>query len=174
MPDLIVLSPEILRTASKYVTREIVDSRHLSTRLEACLASPDLKGYGIASVQIGEPYAFFVMVIKGEYRRVMNPMIIDKQEPIIFPGEGCLSLPGYWINTDRYDEITVSYEDYDTGRLTKGVMTGIEAIVYSHEYDHCAGILISDREHRAVVKTGRNEPCPCLSGRKYKHCCLGK
>jgi hypothetical protein len=21
---------------------------------------------------------------------------------------------------------------------------------------------------------GRNEPCPCGSGRKYKHCCLGK
>lgn len=23
-------------------------------------------------------------------------------------------------------------------------------------------------------KTGRNEPCPCGSGRKYKHCCLNK
>lgn len=21
-------------------------------------------------------------------------------------------------------------------------------------------------------KVGRNEPCPCGSGRKYKHCCL--
>lgn len=25
---------------------------------------------------------------------------------------------------------------------------------------------------RAVPKVGRNEPCPCGSGRKYKHCCL--
>src|SRR5262249_29355107 len=23
-------------------------------------------------------------------------------------------------------------------------------------------------------KTGRNDPCPCGSGRKYKHCCLEK
>lgn len=23
-----------------------------------------------------------------------------------------------------------------------------------------------------VVKTGRNDPCPCNSGKKYKHCCL--
>jgi hypothetical protein len=23
-------------------------------------------------------------------------------------------------------------------------------------------------------KTGRNKPCPCGSGRKYKHCCLHK
>ena len=24
------------------------------------------------------------------------------------------------------------------------------------------------------MKTGRNDPCPCGSGKKYKHCCLGQ
>jgi len=28
--------------------------------------------------------------------------------------------------------------------------------------------------NRAGSKTGRNDPCPCGSGRKYKKCCLGK
>ncbi|MDY0130910.1 MAG: SEC-C metal-binding domain-containing protein, partial [Methanosarcina vacuolata] len=23
-------------------------------------------------------------------------------------------------------------------------------------------------------KIGRNDPCPCGSGKKYKHCCLGR
>ncbi len=27
---------------------------------------------------------------------------------------------------------------------------------------------------RKAVKVGRNDPCPCGSGKKYKHCCLGK
>jgi len=27
---------------------------------------------------------------------------------------------------------------------------------------------------RAVAKTGRNDPCPCGSGKKYKHCCIEK
>ncbi len=27
---------------------------------------------------------------------------------------------------------------------------------------------------RTAVKIGRNDPCPCGSGKKYKHCCLGK
>jgi SEC-C motif-containing protein len=27
---------------------------------------------------------------------------------------------------------------------------------------------------KAVAKPGRNEPCLCGSGKKYKHCCLGK
>jgi hypothetical protein len=24
------------------------------------------------------------------------------------------------------------------------------------------------------IKTGRNDPCPCGSGKKYKHCCYAK
>lgn len=27
---------------------------------------------------------------------------------------------------------------------------------------------------KVVVKVGRNERCPCNSGKKYKHCCLNK
>ena len=27
---------------------------------------------------------------------------------------------------------------------------------------------------RAVARVGRNEPCPCGSGKKYKHCCVDK
>jgi hypothetical protein len=30
------------------------------------------------------------------------------------------------------------------------------------------------RPARAVGKVGRNDPCPCGSGKKYKKCCLGK
>jgi len=29
-----------------------------------------------------------------------------------------------------------------------------------------------DQEQRIVTKVGRNEPCPCGSGKKYKKCCL--
>ena len=28
--------------------------------------------------------------------------------------------------------------------------------------------------HRAPEKVGRNAPCPCGSGKKYKKCCLDK
>jgi uncharacterized protein YecA (UPF0149 family) len=27
---------------------------------------------------------------------------------------------------------------------------------------------------RPKKKAGRNDPCPCGSGRKYKHCCMRK
>lgn len=35
--------------------------------------------------------------------------------------------------------------------------------------------MITEREREAAWKTaGRNDPCPCGSGNKYKRCCLGK
>ena len=30
------------------------------------------------------------------------------------------------------------------------------------------------REVMETAKTGRNDPCPCGSGKKYKQCCEGK
>jgi uncharacterized protein len=31
-----------------------------------------------------------------------------------------------------------------------------------------------ERTEQKIVKVGRNDPCPCGSGRKYKKCCMGK
>ncbi|HVB10509.1 MAG TPA: SEC-C metal-binding domain-containing protein [Bacillota bacterium] len=35
-------------------------------------------------------------------------------------------------------------------------------------------LLVPPEPMRIGVKVGRNEPCPCGSGRKFKHCCLGR
>jgi len=32
----------------------------------------------------------------------------------------------------------------------------------------------SNVSHADRRKAGRNDPCPCGSGRKFKHCCLGR
>lgn len=33
------------------------------------------------------------------------------------------------------------------------------------------GQIVGETYHRAAPKVGRNDPCPCGSGKKYKHCC---
>jgi len=33
-------------------------------------------------------------------------------------------------------------------------------------------IMEKPKPFRSKPKTGRNDPCPCGSGKKYKHCCL--
>ena len=63
---------------------------------------------------------------------------------------------------------------------------------YKHFFTHCrpfvAELSVQWREQQSEgktlttpekttkinVKTGRNDPCPCGSGRKYKKCCMGK
>jgi hypothetical protein len=44
----------------------------------------------------------------------------------------------------------------------------------SRRTDACGipSIFITGQEHQQ--KIGRNEPCPCNSGRKYKKCCIDK
>ena len=36
------------------------------------------------------------------------------------------------------------------------------------------GSFPSDSKTKQVARIGRNDPCPCGSGKKYKHCCGGK
>lgn len=52
--------------------------------------------------------------------------------------------------------------------------------ILDHIYNHPAGVremaMKARNEYQppAPVKVGRNDPCPCGSGKKYKKCCLGK
>ena len=52
-----------------------------------------------------------------------------------------------------------------------------EDAVMSGGQDVPAGAVVPEREHkqqtvrRDAPKVGRNDPCPCGSGKKYKHCC---
>jgi uncharacterized protein len=39
---------------------------------------------------------------------------------------------------------------------------------------HPAGAGATKTVTRTRMKVGRNDPCPCGSGEKYKKCCLGK
>jgi uncharacterized protein YecA (UPF0149 family) len=39
---------------------------------------------------------------------------------------------------------------------------------------HEAYMKLRPARPRATAKIGRNDPCPCGSGRKYKKCCLAK
>ena len=54
----------------------------------------------------------------------------------------------------------------------------LEAVCVQHEIDHLNGIVCMDRKVNTTIvvdkKIGRNEPCPCESGKKYKKCCLRK
>lgn len=61
--------------------------------------------------------------------------------------EGCLSLPGYYVNVIRASEITVRFLDGKGSKPAPMVLelSGLNARVVQHEVDHLNGILICDK-----------------------------
>lgn len=119
---------------------------------------------GVAAIQVGVPLRVFVWR-EQTCEVVINPRIIEAKDLFIYGGEGCLSLPGEYINTLRYRAVLVTALGWQVPRE----YTGQLAVAVQHEIDHMDGILMLG--HKAA-KPGRNEPCPCGSGKKAKHCCL--
>lgn len=79
-------------------------------------------------------------------------------------------------------EILKSVEEGDGGTVEFAAFIKREAQVMRHHerssfrredgrWLYVTGELNPKGEPRRVVKVGRNEPCPCGSGRKYKVCC---
>lgn len=92
--------------------------------------------------------------------------------------EGCLT----WghskiIVADRHETVDIDYYTVD-GEYQKERVSGFDAQVWQHEINHLDGVeeVVLDKapvQYRRANKIGRNDPCPCGSGKKYKKCHLG-
>jgi peptide deformylase len=131
-------------------------------------------GFGLAAIQIGINKRVGLVKYNNKTYKLLNTRIIKKDNPIVIYDEGCLSLPGKTINTERYSKVEI--EDDILGNLTLDMSSdGLLPIVFQHEVDHFNGKTIFDRQLKPIrkgKKIGRNELCPCGSGKKYKKCCL--
>ena len=152
-------------------------------------------GIGLAANQVGIDAQVAVVNVR-EPLVLINPKYIKKENEIVY-GEGCLSFPGHAIRTKRYRDIIISTEQEESNWYFSGVEENsdgksgwdkgnmkqdqelrlLEAVCVQHEIDHLNGITIYDREiklepTKVKKKVGRNDPCPCGSGKKHKKCCL--
>jgi len=152
-------------------------------------------GIGLAANQVGVDAQVAVVNVR-EPLVLINPKYVAKENEIIY-GEGCLSFPNRAMRTKRYRDIIISTEQSEANWYFSGVEENsdgksgwdkgnmkqdqelrlLEAVCVQHEIDHLNGITIYDREiklepTKVEKKVGRNDPCPCGSGKKYKKCCL--
>lgn len=172
-----------LRQISSETTLEECENSGIFERLEIALqesGKQGISGVGLSGIQIEEPVRACIVRInygkesKKEPLRInmINPVIEDSEDLQPFTNEGCLSFPGLSVMTDRYQDIVCSWLDFDSKKEKRASFCGIEAIVVQHELDHMNGVVLLDRKHQKVESIGRNEQCPCGSGKKYKKCCL--
>lgn len=100
-------------------------------------------GCGLAGVQVGIMQRFFIMKYAGTFHTIYNPKIIKYSHNYLENGERCLSLPGKTIVKMRARMINVTYQNKDFKKVHDR-LSGIDAIIFQHEYDHLDGILIND------------------------------
>ena len=154
-------------------------------------------GIGLAANQVGIDAQVAVVNVR-EPLVLINPKILSKEVEIPFY-EGCLSYPGKGINTKRYRDVIISTEQSESDWYFSGAQVPkdgkgswekeqsnnedaqlrvLESVCVQHEIDHLNGVVCMDRKVNTTIvkdkKIGRNEPCPCGSGKKYKKCCINK
>jgi len=144
-------------------------------------------GIGLAAVQIGEPKQVGVIRQKNKKDVVLiNPVVIEKEDEFVFVREGCLSFPGDRLDTNRHRGVIIDNQKIVDGEFVTERQyfyygedkDDLTAIAVQHEIDHFDGKIIEDIKAKPIpsvvrsdVKVGRNDPCPCGSGKKYKKCC---
>jgi len=101
------------------------------------------KGVGIAAVQVGIAKRFSIIKSpQGINNLIINPELVAG-ENLRAIKEGCLSLPMFYENVERFEEVTIKFRDKDWIERV-AVMTGEEAQCIAHELNHMNGILILD------------------------------
>jgi hypothetical protein len=134
--------------------------------------------------EISEKYEMLTIINQAiEWlKTIKNP-----PSPVIYHKYGDVPADSIYINVYRYDgrnskELYVSNEnfvcfvDYNADGITSLRSGGLPQVLWnSFHHEKLENTNIAWRQGKyitmAVIKTGRNDPCPCGSGLKTKKCC---
>ena len=99
---------------------------------------------GVAAPQIGVSLRAFSYHINGVVGYVLNPVLVETSGAKQLVEEGCLSVPGLWHKTPRFEHARVTGVDVD-GNAIEVSGSGLLAQALQHECDHLDGLLYLDR-----------------------------
>jgi len=111
-------------------------------------------GVGLAAIQVGWDKSVLIYDIAPydqdpSLQVLINPRIVDQEGEILSENEGCLSVPEFRADVNRYASILVEGVDRE-GRPVQIEAEGMLAIVLQHEIDHLKGKLFID--HVSALK----------------------
>lgn len=143
-------------------------------------------GIGLAANQCaldGERFNLRFVAIKTDTenpencRIAIDPNIVKSYGKERMCTEGCLTWKDKKIKAHRYKHVDVEFYTPD-GEFHQETHSDFQAQVWQHELNHINGVAEDVRDKNGKVipmkskKVGRNDPCPCGSGVKFKRCCL--
>lgn len=150
--EIRLLGDPVLKTVCERVT----DFAAASTLIDDLLETTQLPGRaGVAAPQIGVSLRAFSYNVHGQLGYLINPEIIETFGDLKPTDEGCLSVPGLWHPTPRYEKVVVRGQLLDQSTITI-TAEGLLAQAMQHECDHLEGNVYLDRleleERRAAMK----------------------
>ncbi len=145
--EIFKLGSKTLRTEAKRISKVDNQIRNLAKDMLQSMYSA--KGIGLAGPQVGISKELLVIDINFE-DSAAEPLILINPEITAFGStlnsyeEGCLSIPGVYLNVVRPSTIKLKFRD-EMGRPRKMNADGLLARCIQHEVDHLKGILFVDR-----------------------------
>ena len=128
------------------------------------------------------PHVAEVLSSFGEAVRKIDPGFPDEVRPGTFARVLTETLPRLALPDEarpHAPEVVAAFLEYlrDGGRVGEGSEWAAEIRVIARSYGErlkpgggVKGVTV--RKPAGVTPVGRNDPCPCGSGKKYKKCCL--
>ena len=100
-------------------------------------------GIGLAAPQIGVQKQIFVWEMDDEPMVIINPEIVESRGEWVYD-EGCLSIPGLYVEMVRPNEVLMRGLDLD-GNEIEIEADELMGRLFQHELDHLHGVLMFDR-----------------------------
>ena len=159
------LGSDILRQNAKRITKVDNSVRNLAKEMLQSMYAA--KGIGLAAPQIGINKELLVIDVNiedsaAEPLILINPEITDYGTTLNSYEEGCLSIPGVYLNVVRPSIVKLKFRD-EMGRPRKMKADGLLARCIQHEMDHLNGVLFVDRVtskedlNKELIKEGFHE-----------------
>lgn len=100
-------------------------------------------GIGLAAPQIGVQKQIFVWDMDDQPMVVINPEIVESSGEWVYD-EGCLSIPGLYVEILRPNHVLMRGLDLD-GNTVEIEADELAGRLFQHELDHLHGVLMFDR-----------------------------
>ncbi|MDC5838864.1 peptide deformylase [Vibrio europaeus] len=141
--DILTAPDPRLKITAEKVTDIASIQTLIDDMLETLYATDN--GIGLASTQVGRKEAVVIIDLsdnRGEPLILVNPEVISGENKA-FGQEGCLSVPDYYAEVERFTSVVVSALDREGNPITVESDEFL-AIVMQHEIDHLSGNLFID------------------------------
>ncbi|MCG9577057.1 peptide deformylase [Vibrio tubiashii] len=131
----------------KITAEKVTDIASIQTLIDDMLETlyATDNGIGLASTQVGRKEAVVIIDLsdnRDEPLILVNPEVISGENKA-FGQEGCLSVPDYYAEVERFTSVVVSALDREGNPITVESDEFL-AIVMQHEIDHLSGNLFID------------------------------